>query len=328
MKKLLKITLSLAVLAYLLWYLIGRWQNLMALFRLTPLELVFLALLAVTGTTVGTLTVQVLMAGLGTPTRFTDMYMLHNATVLLNYLPFKFGSVFRANFLKRRYGFPYTRFAVFFLYLNIFTAMVASAMALIALMTVYGFAANENIIMAVLFGAIVILSIVVCVAPLPHFLIEHRLGRIVMRLLNARADLARRPKILLSTSVLLVLNFLISAARLAIIYHSAGLDIHPAGFLILGALGFACLFLGLTPGGLGIREIVLGFGVSVMGIPFETGLLTAMIDRAILMAWSFSVGLACTAAVVRKYPAALKDSPGAEADSAAPATEESDPMAF
>ena len=117
MSKWLKNILGVVILGVLLWYLVRHWEQLEALFNLTFLQLAtiyvlyFLVMLNIT------LAVQYLLKGLGVRTRFWDMLWLHNAALLLNYVPMKFGTLFRANYLKRHYGLRYTHFAILFLYI-------------------------------------------------------------------------------------------------------------------------------------------------------------------------------------------------------------------
>ena len=86
---------------------------------------------------------------------------------------------------------------------------------------------------------------------------------------------------------------------------------HPAGCLVLGALGYVVLFIGITPGGLGIRELVLACGAQVLGIPFEVGIWAAMIVRAVLMSFAFVIGGISTIWLWHKDPADFKkDEPG------------------
>jgi len=80
------------------------------------------------------------------------------------------------------------------------------------------------------------------------------------------------------------------------------------GYLILGALGYVVLFVGLTPGSLGVRELVLGLGAVVLGIPLEVGILAAMIDRAIEISYTFVVGGGCAIWLWRKSAIGLKAS--------------------
>jgi len=85
-----------------------------------------------------------------------------------------------------------------------------------------------------------------------------------------------------------------------------GVEIHPAGCLILGALGFVALLTSLTPGALGIREVILGAGAAVLGVPLEVGILAAMIDQAVILSYVFIVGGVCTIYLWRKEPADFK----------------------
>jgi len=98
--KWLKNILAFVILAFLVWYLAGHWGQLKALLKLSPAELVaiyclwFLVSLSIARV------VQGLLSALKTRTGFWDMVLLHNAAVLLNYAPMKFGTLFRANYLN------------------------------------------------------------------------------------------------------------------------------------------------------------------------------------------------------------------------------------
>ncbi|MCK4998562.1 MAG: hypothetical protein KAS23_03470, partial [Anaerohalosphaera sp.] len=77
--------------------------------------------------------------------------------------------------------------------------------------------------------------------------------------------------------------------------------------LVLGAVGFGSVVLGLTPGSLGIREVLLGSAAVVIGIPLEVGILAAMFDRAIMLSWTFVVGGSCALWLWREDPQDFKD---------------------
>lgn len=102
-------------------------------------------------------------------------------------------------------------------------------------------------------------------------------------------------------------NSLLGSLRLAIIYYSLGQEVYPAGFLILGALGYFMMFVNLTPGAIGIREIVLGAASTVIGVPMKIGIPAAMIDRAVAIVYSFVIGGFCTLYLWCKSPKDVKD---------------------
>ena len=86
-----------------------------------------------------------------------------------------------------------------------------------------------------------------------------------------------------------------------------GERIHPLGYLILGAMGYVVLFIGLTPGALGIREAVLGFSAVVFGISYKVGLQAALIDRLVTFTYAFLIGGGSALYLWRKSPADFKE---------------------
>jgi len=307
MGKWVKNILGLVILVFLLWYLVGHWQQLRVLLRLGPGQLVILYSLCFLSTLVGARVVQCLVSALKTKTEFWDMVWLQNAAVLLNYMPMKFGTLFRANYLKRHYGLAYSHFASFFLYITFLMTATSTALGLVTLAAVYGLAEYESKILAGVFAGAIIGSLIFLLVPLPEPKGKGRLSTALRAFLAGRRQMAKDKKTIFAAAALLVVNFLITACRLAIIYRSMGKDIHPAGYLILGALGFVILFISLTPGSLGIRELVLGAGAVVLGVPLEVGVLAAVVDRAISMSYIFVVGGGCTLSLWHKSPADFKE---------------------
>jgi len=141
--KWLKNILFLAVICFLLWYLVGHWEQLKALFKLSPKQIFLMCCIWFLIALINARAVQYLLNALKTKTDFWDMVKLHHAALLLNYVPMKFGTVFRANYLKRHYGLAYTHFATFFLYITFLMTALAAIIGLVVLLTVYGLGEYE-----------------------------------------------------------------------------------------------------------------------------------------------------------------------------------------
>jgi uncharacterized membrane protein YbhN (UPF0104 family) len=310
MGKWFKNILGLVIVAFLLWYLVGHRQQLKVLLRLGPEQFVVLYSLYFLSTLVSARVVQCLVSALKTKTKFWDMVWLQNTAILLNYLPMKFGTLFRANYLKRHYGLAYSHFASFFLYVTFLMTATSTALGLVILAAVYGLAGYESKILAGVFAGTITASVILLFVPLPEPKGKGSLSTALRNFLTGRKQIAKARKTIVATVAFLAVNFLVTACRLAIIYHSMGKDIHPAGYLILGALGFVILFISLTPGSLGIREFVLGIGAVALGVPLEVGVLAAVVDRAISMSYIFVVGGGCALSLWRKSPADFKEQQG------------------
>jgi uncharacterized membrane protein YbhN (UPF0104 family) len=87
-------------------------------------------------------------------------------------------------------------------------------------------------------------------------------------------------RILPGLSITLALFLLVSAVYF-FIFRASGMN--PGYFHIFFAFGsgYACGLLSLVPGGLGIRDIVFGYILSLSGIQFETGVSISIIVRVI-----------------------------------------------
>jgi len=304
--KWLKNILALIILAFLVWYLAKHWEQLKMLLKLNPWQLFVMYCLWFLLSLSSARVVQTLLSALKTRTGFWDMVLLHNATILLNYAPMKFGTFFRANYLKRHYGLSYAHFATFFLYIMFLMTATAAIIGLAVLVAIYGLSGYDNKVLAFVFAITFVVSLLFLFVPLPIPSGQGRLSAMLRNFLAGRRRVSKERKTILIAVAYLVVNFFLAALRLAIIYNSMDKDIHPGGYLILGALGFVVLFVALTPGSLGIRELVLGFGAVVLGIPLEVGILAAMIDRAIIISYAFVAGGVCTVWLRHKSPADFK----------------------
>ena len=302
MMKWLKNILVLVIVAFLFWYLAKHWDQLKELLKLSPTSLIIMYVLTALIAFISAKTVQIFMTQLKIKTPLWEMFGLQNAALLLNYAPMKFGTIFRANYLKRHFGLSYAHFAILFLYMTFLMTLAASTIGLMVIWPIYGLASYENKILFLVFLIITIGSFAFLFFPLPVPKWQGRVFNLLRNFLAGRSQIASNKKIVAISGLLLAFNFVLTAARLGIIYNSLGQHCHPMGFLVLGAIGYAVLFIGITPGGLGIRELVLAAGAVVIGLPLEVGLLAAVIDRMITFSYAFVVGGICTIKLWRKSP--------------------------
>jgi len=306
MTKWIRNILGIVIVIFLLWYLSKHWDKIKVLLKLSTTELLIIYVISFLGTLNSGYIVRRLLNTLEVKTFFWDMVLLQNATYLLNYVPMKFGTVFRANYLKRHYGLSYAHFGTFFVYLTLLMTATASVVGLVVLVAIYGIAGYGMKVLSLVFFGLLAFSVFFAFIPLPIPTGSNRLSTTVRNFLTSRNQVAGNKRALAVCTAFLAGNFILSSVRLGIIYNSMGQNIHPAGYLVLGALGFVTMFVSLTPGSLGIRELILGSAAVALGIPLEVGVLAAMIDRAIALSWCFVIGGACTAWLWHKSPADFK----------------------
>lgn len=306
MIRLLKNILGLAIIVFLLWYLSRRWDSIKILVKLDIKELLPIYLICFAGTVNTSCIVKCLLGGLKAKAGFMEMFLLQNATMLLNYLPMKFGTVFRAGYLKRHCGLSYAHFGTFFVYLTLLMTATASISGLVILIMVYGISGYESRILAMTFLVLLICSILGAFIPLPSPPGTNKWIVTIRNFLVSRHEIVRNKRVLVVCTAFLIGNFILGAIRIGIIYNSMGHRIHPAGYVILGSLGYVSMFLSFTPGALGSKELVLSAGAVALGIPFEVAILAAVIDRAITLIWCAVVGSVSTAWLWYKHPLDFK----------------------
>lgn len=308
MNKWLKYIFAIVILFFLVLYLSKHWGQLKGLLDFSFAQLAGLMVLCFLATLNSSMVVKLMLGSLKVKTHLWDMFLVHNAAVLLNYVPMKFGTLFRASYLKKHYGLKYTQFATFFVYLTILMTVVAAALGLVLLLIFHGLGDHEKKIFAGIFLVILLVLLVFLKFPLP---IPNGSGRISVLLRNflvGRNQMSADIKTNLAAALFLMLTFLITGLRIGIIYSCLGYSLGLSSYVILGVIGFVVLFIGLTPGSLGIRELFLGFGAMALGAPLEIGLFVATIDRAVALVYSILIGGGCVIWIWFKSPSDLKKS--------------------
>jgi uncharacterized membrane protein YbhN (UPF0104 family) len=291
--------LLVVVLACLVWYLAAHWDELGALLRLTPVTVLALCGLHVVQTAATALVIRLLLVPLGVRAPWLEMYLLQHVTALLNYVPMRFGMLYRANYLKRRYGLGYARFGTLFASVAVLRCVLGTAFGVAVLAAVYGLGGRDQRILAVALGVTCAGFLGLALLPLPVPSGEGGVATALRNFLTGRRAMWSRPGLLCAAAALVTSNFLLSAVRLGIVYESMGRSLHPGGYAVLGGIEYAVLVLNVTPGALGIREFALGATAVVFGFSMATGVMAAAIDRAVVIGYTFAGGAAC-ALVLRR----------------------------
>ena len=306
MTRWLKDVLGIVIIGLLLWYLAKHWDSLRGLINLRPSTIIYLFVTMTVGVGIGAYAIQHLTVAFGIKPGFGEMFYLHNATILLNYLPMKFGTLYRANYLKRHYGLIYAHFTALLVYLLLLMSIAAAVLGLGVLLTVYGLHRHETFLLAIIFLGVLIFCIALVFIPLPAIRGTNKLAIVLHNFAQGRRMMTENKFDLWINMLLATGCFLSSSAQLAVIYHSMGQNIHPAGYLVLGAVAYVTMFLGITPGSLGLRELALALGAVALGIDFNVGSLAAFIDRAVVLVWSFTIGIASAFYLWYKSPRDFK----------------------
>jgi uncharacterized membrane protein YbhN (UPF0104 family) len=311
--KWVKCILATGIVGFLCWYLAQHWGESKVLIKFRSMELIALFLLCFLIAGLNARVVQSMLKVLGLRTQFWEMTWLEHAAQLLNYAPMKFGTLFRAHYLKRHFGLEYASYAVCFAYMMFLMIGSACGLGLASLWLGIGFETYKSKILGLILGVLTASSLAMLVMPIKEPIGKSRFSIWLRAFLSGRIRIRKSRNNLVLSTIIMILNFFFGALRIGIIYKSLNVDLSFSEYLVLGSLGYVTLFASITPGALGIREVILSFGAIVLGIPIEVGVLVAMIDRVIAMVYIFSAGTICVLYLWHKSPADFNESKVASA---------------
>lgn len=293
----LGIVLALLLLAGCVAYVASNEQRLRDLQRLDAATLAAAWATVLLSITASARLFQLVLARVGTRAGFGDMMLLQNASTVLALVPLKGGSVFRAVYLRQRYGLDVERLGIFFVFLLLLSLGVTSLLAAIVLVSTGEGLGGRRGALAALLVAMALAALLAAVVPPPQLM---RRWAFVARLDELRRSAITRLDHWVRPAGWVIVQFAVAAVRIAVLYRGLGIALTAPEALVLAALGNAALIVAITPAALGVRELVLGGGAVALGLSMEVGLLVALIERAIVLAWALVIGLPATVVVFNR----------------------------
>jgi uncharacterized membrane protein YbhN (UPF0104 family) len=215
---------------------------------------------------------------------------LASITSMGNYLtPFSGGLIARAAYLKHRFGFPYGQFATM-LAANYMIAF--AAISLIGVLVMLTMLETKSSSWPVILLFLTALLAVFLLSIFPS-ITRGRKNRL-LRLANSATEgleLICRDKFLMGKLITLTLvNIIIGALIFLIVFQSLGLNIPFRMALLIYLLSSFSVLINVTPGNLGVQEIITSLAAEILGVGADMGLLASLIIRAVTILAAFTLG--------------------------------------
>lgn len=309
--RMLRWAAALAVLAYVVWFLLQNKSQLASLRHLSAPLLAVLFLVTILNNLLYIVRFrQVVRKKTGLQIPFRSWVRFFLISRLFSMMAGQTGNLYRAWVFKKEYSVSIAKFlasALFITWLDtclflLFGAVVIAAAA--PHLEVAGVNA-ALLILAVLAGFVVVPLLLGKLLGSVHF--SGRLGgwahRRFLELSSAILTGLKDPVFLLILSAGGFLSFLFSAAVIFGCFYGLGLAIDPSGVaLFLAVLGL-CNRIVITPGGnLGIKELAYGFLAEQLHIGMAEGILVSLLSRIITMVVTIGLGLAAGGWHLIKHP--------------------------
>ncbi len=283
--------LGLAIVAAFGYYLYVNADRYLQLFHLSPVGLAVLFLLSLQVPVLNGMQNTLLYRALGS-TRFSHRtgFLLAAATSLANQLPVPGGIVSRGFYLKRSYDLSY----------SVFTSSTISFF--ICFLSLDGFVGILILLYWALFRSIVAASSlwigfsIMFACMLVFWLPVHRLR--LPAPIQARLDRAldgwliirRDPLLVLKMLGLQLITILLVAIRYWLAFHMFSQNVTVADVLLMSNATILTQMVSLAPGGLGVREAIVGAVASVLGFGTAVSVAAVGLDRLVSTLVIFAVG--------------------------------------
>jgi len=282
---------SLVALLAIIVYITANRENLELIRQISLINLVILLCIRLAFLVENGIGLDLLARKFGVKLDLTEWFGLAMVTAMGNYLtPFYGGMFSRAVYLKQRHSLPYSSF------LSVFTASYLIGFTWIGLVGIAGILLvgwQTQIFYWNLLAFFCIVSastLFLMFGPHVKMRTGGRIGKAIANALDGW-DLIRRDFVLIAKlSGLGVVNLLTIALGVYVSYYALGSQVSFGVVLLIAMMATFSLFVGITPGNLGIQEAIISLSSAYLGVGFNVGILASLLLRAVTLLIVFSLG--------------------------------------
>lgn len=236
----------------------------------------------------------VLFRAEGVPISFRENFVLSSAAGFGNYLPLRIGMLLRAQYMKNKYGMGYVRFGSLSAIRMAIQISISGLVGIGALLFGGLTSGRMSYPLLAIFGALTIVASVALLRPLPPLArLGGKAARFWHELREGFGIARRRPRLAAISALWGLAHYGLLSVRFGITFHLLGSSAPPWVLLVLGVATGVSSLLAITPGGLGVRELIIGYVVFATGQTFDLGIFAGAFDRAAQLVVVATLGAAC-----------------------------------
>ena len=207
-----------------------------------------------------------------------------------NYLPFQGGLIAKGAYLKRQYNFPYSTYLATITASYVITFAVLGFLGIVGLIIFYIkshlFLINIFFIYILIF--LIPLIFIVYIYVKKNIKFKHLIfNRIYEGLRTVFAN-----KVIMSQLILIdIATVILYTLRLVSSGYALGYHIPILFYFLVTPVAVLSIFTSITPGGLVIREALIGIFASWMGVNVTNSVIVSILDRSVSIIWIFVLGI-------------------------------------
>ncbi|HPS19546.1 MAG TPA: lysylphosphatidylglycerol synthase transmembrane domain-containing protein [Candidatus Omnitrophota bacterium] len=246
------------------------------------------------------LKIKIVLKKFGIRLSFKEWYGLSSMSAYYNYFFSKSGTVLAATYVRKKYGFNYSKYAGFLMG-DVATVVIASGvLGTVASLLWENFTKNST-------HSIVVVSffILFVMASLVFFIPKFRLPkRGIMTKINSAMDgwysVKAKPDILVAMFFLNMAIIVIFAIRYYVLFRVFSDPVPFSICCLVSPLANLTQILSVVPSAYGLREAVMGGMTKLYDFGFVSGAIVSIIDRVIMMLVFFILGPLFTYMLMKK----------------------------
>ncbi len=221
---------------------------------------------------------------IGLSVKFIENAALVVASALLNYSPVKLGILYRLNYLNSRHRVPYGALASIQLIRFFLLLGVSGLFGFIAISFIYISEGNTDTNLFLL----TVLAILVSTTPIviTSGIISSKLEKwrsIFTNFFSTTELISKDIRAILALCMLSLAQFAVLVVQYRLIFDLVGLTPPFSTYFILVPLVTALSLVSITPGNLGLREMLLAAVMSMTHNTFNSGIIAGVVDRGALI---------------------------------------------
>jgi len=297
----LSMALTVAVIAAFVFYFMVNLHKFRPLLHINLLLLLVIAAADISSVAVSGLFTKFILKPFNKHIPLKESFFVSLISSVGNFFaPVGAGFGFRAIYLKRKFGLPYSEYISTLSGNYILVFLVNSGFGLLSLYLLKQRHNSEYGVLVAVFAVLFLVSLVLSLVRIPMkdtALQRNRYAksfiRNLARITKGWNHIVSRRRLMLQLACLTILNLVITMLITLTIIKSLHLNITFAPLLLFSVLGSLSLFINLTPANLGVKEAIYLFSSSILGFSAAQILSIALIDRGVLflvllVLWLFS----------------------------------------
>lgn len=276
-----------------LWYLAENADRYKSLLQFSAANITLLIALAVgTGITNG-LSNYLLFRAMQAKLGLAEALGLAFMTTLANQLPFSGGLITKGVYLKQRHQLPYTEYFSATVALYIFTLVMSGAAGIFAIVILSLNNAEISWVLSSGFFALCALGLVFFI-PIKVELLPEKWQAYFTALLKGWVLWKQNYIIAAKLTVVQIIAFTIMAGRLWVAFHAMSQDVSLIQCLMFAAGATLTQLLNVTPGGIGVREALVGGISALSGLDAGISVVAVALDRLVSTTAIVALGVVST----------------------------------